>query len=128
VTVAAPAGGNDRGVGMTKAQLIELARADVSADRIERVYGWRVEWMLAVVRAALALAASILGLVVATVFEEAARFGPWQIFVAATGLVASLSAVVFLHAKLGRLFGNYLESVGLFAVVQRPEETDRWIP
>ena len=116
------------GVAITKAQLVELARADVSADRIERVYGWRVERMLALVRAALALAASILALVVAAVFEEAARFGPWQIFVAATGLGASLGAIVFLYARLGRLFGNYLESLGLFAVVQRTEETDRWIP
>src|SRR5436305_970726 len=111
---------------MTRAQLIELARADISADRIERVYGWRVERMLAVVRAALTLAASIAALVVAAVFEEAARFGPWQIFVAATAFGASLGAVIFLYAKLGRLFGNYLESLGLFAVVQRTKDTDRW--
>jgi hypothetical protein len=109
---------------MTRAQLVELARADVSADRIDRVYGWRVERMLAVVRATLALAASILALVVAAVFEGAARLGPWQIVVAVTALGASLSSVVFLYARLGRLFGNYLESLSLFAVVQRAEETD----
>src|SRR5207237_3613587 len=61
VKVTAPAGGHDRRA-MTRAQLIELARADISADRIERVYGWRVERMLAVVRAALTLAASIAAL------------------------------------------------------------------
>jgi hypothetical protein len=66
--------------------------------------------------------------VVAAIFEGSARFGAWQIVVAAMALGASLGAVVFLYAKLGRLFGNYLESLGLFAVVQRPEETDRWIP
>jgi hypothetical protein len=113
---------------MTKAQLVELARADVSADRIERVYGWRVERMLAVVRAALTLAASILALVVAAVFEGAAPFGAWQVVVAGIALGVSLGAVVFLYAKLGRLFGNYLESLGFFAVVQRTQETDRWIP
>jgi hypothetical protein len=46
----------------------------------------------------------------------------------ATALGASLIAVVFLYARLGRLFGSYLESLRLFAVVQRAEETDRWIP
>ena len=112
---------------MTRAQLVELARADVSADRIDRVYGWRVERMLAMVWAALALAASILALIVATVFEGVVRFGTWQIVVAAMALGASLGAVVFLYARLGRLFGNYLESLGAFAVVQRTEETDRWI-
>ena len=116
MTVAAPAAGDDRSMALTREQLVELARADVSADRIERVYGWRVERMLAVVRAALALTASIIALVVAVVFEGAVRFG------------ASLGTVVFLYAKLGHLFGNYLESLGLFALVQRPEETDRWIP
>lgn len=84
--------------------------------------------MLAVVRAALALTASIIALVVAVVFEGAVRFGAWQIVVATTTLGSSLGTVVFLYAKLGRLFGNYLESLGLFALVQRPEETDRWIP
>ena len=83
---------------MTKEQLVELARADVSADRIEQVYGWRIARMLAVVRSALALAASIVGLVVATVFEGVVRFGAWQIVVAATALGASLGAVVFLYA------------------------------
>jgi hypothetical protein len=50
--------------------------------------------------------------------------GPWQILVAATALGASLSVVVFLYTRLGRLFGSYLESLRLFAVVQRAEETD----
>jgi len=81
-----------------------------------------------VVRAVLTLAASILGLVLAAILEDGARLGPWQILVGATALGASLGAVVFLYAKLGRLLGNYLESLHLFAVVQRPEETDRWIP
>jgi glucose uptake protein GlcU len=93
----------------------------------ERFYGWEVERLLTVVRAVLALAASTFGLVLAAVLEDGTRFGLWQIFVAATALGASLSAVVFLYAKLGRLFGKYLESLDLFAVVQR-SETDRWIP
>jgi hypothetical protein len=76
----------------------------------------------------LMLSGSILGLAVAALFEENAPVGPWQILVAATALGASLGAVVFLYAKLGRLFGNYLESLRLFAVIQRAEEIDRWIP
>jgi hypothetical protein len=117
-------------VPMTKEQLVQLARADIdrSADRIERLYGWEVERLLTVARAALVLAGSILGLVVAALLETSAPVGPWQILVAATALGASLIAVVFLYARLGRLFGSYLESLRLFAVVQRAEETDRWIP
>jgi hypothetical protein len=115
---------------MRKDRLVQLARDDVDrgADRIERLYGWEVERLLTMVRAALALAGSILGLAVATLFAENAPVGLWQILVAATALGASLSVVVFLYTRLGRLFGNYLESLRLFAVIQRAEETDRWIP
>src|SRR2546429_8539149 len=100
------------GRGMRKDQLVQLARDDVDrgADRIERLYGWEVERLLTVVRAALALAGSILGVAVAALFEENAPAALWQIHVATTALGASLGAVVFLYTRPRRLVGNYLES------------------
>ena len=115
---------------VTKEWTIELGRAKVDrgADRIERVYCWEVERILTGVRAALAVAGSVVALVIAAVLEEVGQVGPWQILVAAAALGISVGAAVFLHAKLSRLFGNYLESLHVFAVVQRPVETDQWIP
>jgi hypothetical protein len=109
---------------ITEGRAIELATAKVdrSADRIERVYGWEVERILAALRAALAVAGSIVGLTLAAVFEGTAPVGPRQILAALVALGVSLGAVVFLYAKLGRLYGNYLESLRLFAVVQRTVE------
>jgi len=114
----------------TKGWTIELATANIDrgADRIERVYGWEVERVFMGVRAVLAVAGSTVGLVIAAVFGEAGRVGPWQILVTAAALGVSVGALVFLHAKLGRLYGNYLESLHLFAVVQRGGEDDPWMP
>jgi hypothetical protein len=112
---------------VTEERTVELAGAKVDrgADRIERAYGWEVERILAGVRAALAVAGSIVAPVVAAVFENVV--GPWQIFITVAVLGGSLSAVLYQHARLRRLYGNYLESLSLFAVVQRTTEIDRWI-
>jgi hypothetical protein len=109
---------------------IELATAKVDrgADRIERVYGWAVEGILAALRAALAVAGSIIVMAVAAVFDEIGQVGARQIVIAVAALGASVGAVVYQYARLRRLYGNYLESVRLLAVVQGPKETDRWIP
>jgi hypothetical protein len=110
--------------------MIELAaaRVDHGADRIERVYSWEVERLLAVVRAALVVAGSIIAVTIAAVFEEVGRVGARQIVIAVVALGVSFGAVVYQGARLRRLYGKYIESLRLFAVVQRPEETDRWIP
>ena len=100
------------------------AEVDRGEDRIERVYSWEVERLLVGVRAALAAAGSIVVLVVAVVFEEPARFGLWQILTFVAALGVSLGIVAFLYAKLGRLYGNYLESLLLFSLVQPTVETD----
>jgi hypothetical protein len=115
---------------LTEEWTIELATANVErgADRIERLYGWEVERILAAMRAALALAGTIVGLALAAVFEGPGRISPWQILVVVAAFGVAFGAIVFLYAKLGRLYGNYLKSLRLFALVQRPVEPDRWIP
>lgn len=117
-------------VGITDERTIVLARAKVDrgAERIERVYGWAVEGILAVVRAALAVAGSIVGVAIAAVFGEVGQVGARQIVIAVAALGVSFGIVAYQYARLRRLYGNYLESLLLFAVVQGPEETDSWIP
>jgi hypothetical protein len=132
VTVAAPAGGDDPAVAVltiTEERLIELAAANVDrgADRIEQVYGWEVERVLAGVRATLAVAGSIVAFVVAAVLEEVGQVGARQITIALTGLCVTFGVVGYQHVKLRRLYGNYLQSLRVFTLVQQPEETDRWI-
>ena len=133
MTVAPTAADDDRRMAtaeITDERAIELARArvDRGADRIERVYSWEVERILVGVRAALAGVAAIVGVLLSTLFQGAGRLGPWKILIAVAALSVTLGAVAFLYAKLGRLYDNYLESLRHFAVVQRQEETDRWIP
>jgi hypothetical protein len=116
--------------GITDERAIELAwaKVDRGPDRIERVYSWEVERILVGIRAALAVVAAVVGVLLTTLLQGTGRFGPWQILSAAASLGVSLGAVAFLYAKLGRLYGNYLKSLRHFAVVQRQEENDRWIP
>jgi predicted membrane protein len=111
---------------ITEDRTIELATANVerAADRIEQVYQWEVERMLAGLRAALAIAGSIFGVALAALFGEVGRGGPWPPLVIVGAFGVSLAAAVFLYAKLGRLFGNYLESLLLFSLVERRVETD----
>jgi predicted membrane protein len=111
---------------ITKERTIDLATAKVErgADRIERVYSWEVERILAGVRAALAVAGSIVGLILAAVFEEVGHAGLWQILAAVAALGGSFGAVIYHYVRLRRLYGNYLESLRRFAVVERAAETD----
>jgi hypothetical protein len=132
VTLGAAAADDD-GAAMfkiTEERMFELAMADVDggADRIEQVYQWEVERILAGVRAALGAAASIVAIALAAFFEEVGRVGPRQILITAAAFGVSFGAVAYQYAKLRRLYGNYLESLRFFAVVQRAVEIDGWIP
>jgi hypothetical protein len=113
---------------MTREQVVELARVDVerSADRIDRIYEWRVEGILTSMRATFVLAGSIIGAWLAAVFARA-EVGRWQGVIAATGLAGSLAAVIYQRAQLERLSEDYLQSLRTLGLVQRERGTDRWI-
>jgi hypothetical protein len=129
VTVAAPAGRDDRNVAMTKEQVVELARIDVerSADRIDRVYGWHVERILTTMRATFVLAGSIVGAWLGAVFTGSGHVGKWHGVIAATGLAGSFAAVIYQRAQLERLSEGYLQSLRTLRLVQRERGTDKWI-
>jgi hypothetical protein len=129
VTIAALAGGDDRGVAMTMEQVVELSRVDVerSADRIDRVYGWRVERVLTTMRATFVLAGAIIGAWFAPVFARAEQVGKWQGIIAAAGLAGSLAAVIYQRALLERLSEGYLQSLRTLSLVQPERGTDKWI-
>jgi hypothetical protein len=128
VTVTAAAADDDRQwmLEITEDQMIELAtaRVDRGVDRLEQVYSWDVERVLVGMRAALAVAASVAGVLLTAIFREAARMGPSQILIALAALGLSTGVAARQSAKLGRLYGNYLESLRLFAVVQRMVDLD----
>ena len=114
---------------MTREQVVDLARVDVegTADRIDRVYGWRVERVLTTLRATLVLAGSIVGAWFAAVFARAEQVGTWQGVIAATGLAGALAAVIYQRAQLDRLSEDYLESLRTLGLVERERGTDKWI-
>lgn len=129
MTVAAPAGGDDRGVTMTREQVVELARVDVerSADRIDRVYGWRVERVLTTMRATFVLGGSIVGAWLTAVFASDEQIGRWQNVIAVAGLAGSFAAAIYQRAQLERLSDDYLQSLHTLGLVQRDRGTDEWI-
>jgi hypothetical protein len=107
VTVAAPAAGHDRQVAVTNR--------------------WQLERALVAVRATLVMAGSIVGATLTAIVEGAGGITPWQAVAVAAALAGSLGAAVVQYVRLGRLYGNYLKSLGFFAVVQRLPETAQWI-
>lgn len=113
---------------MTKEQVVELARADVdrSTDRLEQVYRWRVERVLTTMRATFVVAGSILGAWLAAVFAKADRAGTPEAVITGAGLACSFAAAAYQYARLGRLYDNYLKSLRLLRVVQRPGKRDEW--
>ena len=125
VTIAAPAGGDDRNVAMTKEQVVELATARIGhgEDRIERVYRWQFECALAALKASFVAAGSILGATLTAIVHGAVPVASWRTVVVAAALVGSVAIAGCQYVRLGRMYGKYLESLRVFAVVQRsPDE------
>ena len=114
---------------MTREQVVELARVDVerSADRIDRVYGWRVERVLTTMRATFVLAGSIIGAWLTAVFASGGQIGRWQNVIAVAGLASSFAAVIYQRALLERLSEDYLQSLHTVGLVQREQGTGKWI-
>ena len=112
---------------ITREQTIDLARTGIGggADRIERVYQWKFERALTAMRAALVLAGSILGALLAALLGGSARLQAWQYLIAAGALAGSFGAAAYQYPHLGRLHGEYLESLRSFGVVERA--LDPWI-
>jgi hypothetical protein len=113
---------------MTKEQVAELARAQVrdGEDRIERVFRWQFERALAAMKALFVAAASILGATL-TAIHGTIPVASWQTVMVAVGLVGSMAIAVCQYVRLGRLYGKYLESLRVFAVVQPRLENEQWI-
>jgi hypothetical protein len=114
---------------MTREQVVELARVEPerSADRIDRIYEWRVERVLTTMRATFVLAGSIVGAWLGAVFTGGGQVGKWQGVIAATGLAGSFAAVIYQRAQLERLSEGYLQSLRTLRLVQRERGTDKWI-
>ena len=129
MTVAASAGGDDQVVAMARDQIVELAQVDVerSADRIDRIYGWRAERVLTTMRATYVLAGSIVGAWLTAVFASGEQIGRWQNVIAVAGLASSFGAVIYQRALLERLSEDYLQSLHTLGLVQRDRGTDEWI-
>jgi hypothetical protein len=129
VTFWAVAADEDRRVAMTKEQVVELATAQVDRgeDRIERVYRWQFEAALAAVRASFVAAGSILGAMFTALLGGAIPLASWQTLVVAAALVGSVGIAGCQHARMGRLYDKYLESLHVFAVVQGEPEAEQWI-
>jgi hypothetical protein len=128
VTAAAAPRGHDR-QAVTKEQVVELARAQVrdGEDRIERVYRWQFERALTAVKALFVAVASLLGATLTAIVHGAIPVASWQTVMVAAALVGSIAIAGCQYVRLGRLYGKYLESLRVFAVVQPRLENEQWI-
>ena len=113
-------------IEITEERMVEVAMAKVErgADRIEQVYGWEIERLLVGLRAALAVTGSIVGLIVAAVFGAVGHAGLERILVGVAALGLSFGVSAYQRARLHRLYGNYLESLGRFALLEQMMEND----
>jgi hypothetical protein len=108
-------------MALTREQVAELATAQIGhgEDRIERVYRWQFERALAALKASFVVAGSILGVTLTAVVHGAVPVASWRTVVVAAALVGSVAIARCQYVRLGRLYGKYLESLRVFAVVQR---------
>lgn len=113
---------------MTKEQVVELATlgVDRGEDRIERVYRWQFERALAAVRAEFVAAGSIVVATLTAIINGAVPVVSWQTLALATALTGSAAIAGCQYMRLGRLYGKYLESLHVFALVERAPETAQW--
>jgi hypothetical protein len=115
-------------VAITKEQVVVLATAQVGhgEDRIERVYRWQFERAPAALKASFVAAGSILGATLTAIVHGGVPVASWRAVVVAAALVGSGAITGCQYVRLGRLYGKYLESLRVFAVVQ-PWPGEPWM-
>jgi hypothetical protein len=106
---------------LTGYDVVELVTAQIAGaeERIERVYEWQFDRLMAAVRAMSVIAASIVATLGTAFFEENVQMEWWLAVVLVVDLSASVAIAVFSFARLGRIRREYLANLSVLGVTRQ---------
>jgi hypothetical protein len=105
----------------------ELVIAEVAGieDRIERVYEWRFNRLMAAIRATSVMSASIVATLATALFEGNLRGEWWLVVVLFAGLSASAAIGTFTYVRLARISREYVGNLSVLGAMRQRTQTRR---
>ena len=110
---------------LTGFDVVELVTAHIAGaeERIERVYQWQFDRLMAVVKATAVISASIIATLGTALFGEHVRTEWWLAVVLVVCLSAAVAIGVFSFARLGRIRREYLANLSVLGVTRQGRPT-----
>jgi hypothetical protein len=91
-------------------------------DRIERVYLWKFDRLMAAVKGAFVIAASLLAPLATVFFEGNVQAQWWWVLLLLTGLVAVGAFGFFSYRRLGQIYWAYLDNLLMLGFARQTTE------
>ncbi|HYZ76075.1 MAG TPA: hypothetical protein VE596_01755 [Gaiellaceae bacterium] len=92
-------------------------------DRIERVYLWQFERLMAAVKGAFVVSASILATLATAFFEENVGSEWWLVIVLVVTLVAAAAIGILSYARLARISREYIGNLAVLGSMRQRTQT-----
>ena len=102
---------------------LEVAQVVGVEDRVERVYLWQFERLMAVVRGTSVTIASIVATLGTAFFGEHVRTEWWLVVVLLVCLSAAVAIGVFSYVRLDRIRREYLANLSVLGVTRQRMQT-----
>jgi hypothetical protein len=91
-------------------------------DRIERVYLWQFERLMAVVKGAFVVWASLLATLGTVLFERDLQANWWRVLVLLFGLFGAGATGIVSYLRLGRIYWDYVDNLLMLGVARQTKE------
>jgi hypothetical protein len=106
------------------ADILRLAAARFVGieDRIERLYLWQFDRLMAAVKGAFVIAASLLAPLATVFFEGSVQAQWWWVLLLLTGLVAVGAFGFFSYRRLGQIYWAYLDNLLMLGFARQTTE------
>jgi hypothetical protein len=110
---------------VTGHDVVQLVTAQVAGaeDRMERVYQWQFDRLMAVVRATAVISASIVATPATALFGESVRTERWLVIALVVGLSAAAGIGILSYVRLGRIRREYLDNLSMLGVTRQRTQT-----
>ena len=100
---------------------LEVAQVVGVEDRVERVYLWQFERLMAVVKGAFVVWASLLATLGTVLFEGNVEADWWRMLVLLAGLFGAGAIGVFGYLRLGRIYWEYVDNLLMLGFARQTE-------
>jgi hypothetical protein len=110
---------------ITTEDALRLVAAQVVGieDRVERVYLWQFERLMAAVKGAFVVSVSILATLATAFFEENVGSEWWLVIVLVTTLLAAAAIGLFSYVRLARNSREYVGNLSVLAAMRQRTQT-----